>query len=92
MTRHRLGTTPMVRAVARRPDLWAVALVTALRMVPRRWWRRWPPLPVPDPDYWRFRMTTAYGGAGDRAPDPADLVEYLEWCRARWRRRAHLLR
>jgi hypothetical protein len=26
-------------------------------------------------------METAYGGAGDQAPDPEDLVTYLRWCR-----------
>ncbi|MGH8982087.1 MAG: hypothetical protein ACRDWE_13900 [Acidimicrobiales bacterium] len=70
-----------VRAVGPRPDLWRVALSVAWRLAPRRWWRRWPPLPVPDARYWRFRMTTAYGGDGDTAPRATDVVEYLEWCR-----------
>jgi hypothetical protein len=77
-------------AVLFRPTLWRVAVVMALRMVPDRWWRRWPPLPVPDASYWRFRMTTAYGGSGDAAPDVRDLLEYLEWCRDRRRPRSHL--
>jgi hypothetical protein len=34
---------------------------------------------VPDPDYVRFRMQTAYGSNG--SPDPEDLVAYLSWCR-----------
>jgi hypothetical protein len=34
---------------------------------------------VPDRDYVRFRMQTAYGSAGN--PDPEDLVAYLNWCR-----------
>lgn len=70
-------------AVLRRPDLWRVAVVMAVRLVPPGWWRRWPPLPVPDAAYWRFRMTTAYGGSGDAVPDTRDVVEYLEWCRGR---------
>ena len=32
------------------------------------WWRRPPFLPLPAPDYLRFRMETAYGGAGDQQP------------------------
>ena len=32
------------------------------------WWRRWPPLPVPDRRYLRFRLQTAYGDP-DQAPD-----------------------
>jgi hypothetical protein len=62
----------------------------AVRLAPARWWRRWPPLPLPDAAYWRFRMTTAYGGSGDAVPKARDLVEYLEWCRERRRPRSHL--
>jgi len=46
------------------------------------WWRRAPFLPLPSPDYLRFRLQTAYGGAGDRAPEPEDIVTYLRWCRS----------
>ena len=75
-----------VRAVLRHPDVWPVAVRQALRLAPGGWWRRAPFLPVPDPDYLRFRMVTAYGGDGraDDAGDAAaeDLVTYLRWCRA----------
>jgi hypothetical protein len=63
-------------AVARRPSLWGAALT----LVPPRWWRRTPFLPVPDRGYLAFRMETQYGQA-DAKPDPADVVAYLEWCR-----------
>lgn len=92
------GFGRVVRAVASRPELWSVASVVAARLVPPRWWRRWPPVPLPDLDYWRFRMQTAYGGNGDASPEPADVVEFLEWCRERercrrrWRRSARALR
>ncbi|HEV7862955.1 MAG TPA: hypothetical protein VGR20_09650 [Acidimicrobiia bacterium] len=43
------------------------------------WWRRPPFLPLPDPDYVRFRLQTAYGPHGTPAAD--DLVAYLNWCR-----------
>jgi hypothetical protein len=68
-----------VLAVLRRPGLWPTALGQALRLARPGWWRRPPFLPVPDPDYVRFRMQTAYGSAG--SPDPEDLVAYLNWCR-----------
>jgi hypothetical protein len=78
----RLGAVgPALLAVALRPRLWPVAVATARRLAPRGWWRRWPLLPLPAADYWRFRMVTAYGGAGDQRPVPRDVVAYLDWCR-----------
>lgn len=69
------------RVVAVHPSLWRIGVRQALALAPRGWWRRRPFLPLPAPDYVRFRLQTAYGGAGDRAPDPADLLTYLRWCR-----------
>jgi hypothetical protein len=43
------------------------------------WWRRPPFLPLPDRDYVRFRLQTAYGPSG--TPTGDDLVAYLNWCR-----------
>ncbi len=68
-------------AVLARPALWGAGISTLARLAPPGWWRRWPPLPVPDPDYLRFRMATQYGDPGHE-PEPADLVAYLEWCRS----------
>ena len=68
-------------AVLRRPTLWAVGVVQLFRLAPSGWWRRWPPLPRPDPDYLRFRLQTQYGDP-DREPEPADVVTYLHWCRS----------
>ena len=73
---------PVVAAVAVRPRLWGVAMRQAFRLAPTGWWRRWPPLPLPAPEYLRFRMQTAYGDP-DAQPSPADLVAYLEWCKRR---------
>lgn len=67
--------------VARHPSLWRIGLRQAAVLAPSGWWHRPPFLPLPDPDYLRFRMETAYGGAGDQMPVPADLVTYLRWCR-----------
>jgi hypothetical protein len=70
------------RLVLARPGLWATAIRQVWRLARPRWWRRRPFLPLPDPDYLRFRLETQYGGgSGDAPPDPHDLVDYLEWCR-----------
>jgi hypothetical protein len=65
----------------RHPALWMTAIVQLGRLAAPGWWRRLPFLPLPDRDYLRFRMITAYGDP-EREPEPADLVTYLEWCRA----------
>ena len=80
--------SPVVRAVIGRPWLWPAAVVLAVRLAPTGWWRRWPPLPLPDVGLWRFRMETAYGGAGDRAPDERDVLSFVRWSRdmPRWRK------
>jgi len=65
--------------VLARPSLWWTAVQQALRLARPRWWTRAPFLPVPDPDYLRFRFETQYGAEG--RPDPHDFVAYLEWCR-----------
>jgi hypothetical protein len=67
-------------AVVARPRLWGVAVRQAFRLAPRRWWRHSPYLPVPDREYLRFRVQTQYG-TGERSPEPADVVAYLDWCR-----------
>lgn len=71
-----------VLAVLPHPSLWGTGLRQARRLARPGWWRRAPFLPVPAPDYLRFRMETAYGGAGDQPPRAEDLVTYLRWCRA----------
>lgn len=69
------------RAVAPHPTLWPTAVAQVLRLARPGWWRRWPPVPAPDPAYLRFRMQTAYGDPDD-APDPDVVVTYLRWCRS----------
>lgn len=67
-------------AVASHPSLWLTALRQWWRMTPRDWWRQRPFLPVPDAAYLRFRLTTQYGGDGAHM-QPADVVNYLAWCK-----------
>lgn len=81
------GPSPLwaVRAATtmlRHPSLWPTALRQVRRLAAPGWWHRFPFLPVPDRDYLRFRIVTAYGGDGTRPPDAHDLVTYLRWCRA----------
>ena len=71
----------MVAAVLARPDLWWTAVGELRRMAPRLWWRTSPHLPLPDRRLWEFRMVTAYGRP-DAVPGRADVVSFLEWCRA----------
>jgi len=83
-----LASLPLraVWAVLARPRLWGVAVRQALGLARPGWWRSPPFLPLPDAGYLRFRLETAYGpGATSAALDAADLVDYLEWCRARRR-------
>jgi hypothetical protein len=67
-------------AVVRRPRLWWTAVRQMFRMARGRWWAQLPFLPVPDRRYVQFRLETAYGT--DVPGRAADVVRYLEWCRA----------
>ncbi|HEY1633675.1 MAG TPA: hypothetical protein VGF64_02875 [Acidimicrobiales bacterium] len=70
----------LLLVVLRRPRLWTTALIQAAVLASPGWWRRWPPLPRPDPSYLRFRLETAYGDPGAELAG-GDVVEYLAWCR-----------
>ena len=73
----RLVATLAPRALVR-PTL-AIDLVrVAWRFRSRGWWRRPPFLPLPDREYVRWRMYTAYGDA-DAVPPVEDLVRYARW-------------
>jgi hypothetical protein len=78
----------VLRAVLPHPSLWGTAVAAVLRLARRGWWRKAPFLPLPGREYWRFRLVTAYGGAGDSdALTTGDVLAYLRWCqRARPRR------
>jgi len=68
-------------ALLRRPALWWPTVRQVSRLAPEGWWRRPPFLPLPSRDYLRFRMETQHGDL-EHAPDPADVLNYLSWCRA----------
>ena len=44
----------------------------------RDWYRRFPFIPVPSPEYVRWRMKTAYG-RDDAVPPADDIVRYARW-------------
>jgi hypothetical protein len=53
-------------------------LRVAWRFRRRQWFRRWPFLPIPDRDYLRWRMLTAYGDP-DIVPPADDVARYARW-------------
>ena len=63
----------------------AVALLAAAWAFRRReWWRRAPFLPVPDREYLRWRMYTAYGSE-TAVPPRDDVVRFARWRRTTMR-------
>ncbi|HEX2449645.1 MAG TPA: hypothetical protein VHJ69_00810 [Gemmatimonadales bacterium] len=65
---------------ARDPRL-ALDLLRAVWAFRRReWWRRAPFLPLPDRDYLRWRMYTAYADE-DAVPPADDVVRFARWRR-----------
>jgi hypothetical protein len=46
----------------------------------RRWWTRFPWLPVPDKAYLRWRMYTAYGDEA-AVPPAEDVIRFARWRR-----------
>jgi len=46
----------------------------------RAWWRRTPWLPLPDREYLRWRMYTAYGDE-DAVPPLRDVIGFARWRR-----------
>src|SRR5690349_18982520 len=73
-------TVALVGRSILRPRLGLDLLRTAWAFRRRRWWTRVPFLPLPDREYLRWRMYTAY--ADENAVPPADDVVRF----ARWRR------
>lgn len=57
----------------------ALAVVRAgWRLRRRWWWRQWPYLPLPDRQYWDFRMKTAFGEE-IASLDPREVVVAARW-------------
>ncbi len=75
------------RVLLRRPGLAAEAARLAAAAAPRGWFRRPPFLPIPDPEYLRWRMAAAYGRP-DRKPTVREMEDFLVWRRRLRRARA----
>lgn len=73
----RLGTVLALRSL-RRPRLAADLLRVAWRFRARDWYRRFPFLPLPAPEYVEWRMHTAYGDP-HALPPARDLERYARW-------------
>jgi hypothetical protein len=73
----RLTLLLALRAI-RDPALAAALVRVAWRFRRRRWLRRPPFLPIPDRNYLRWRMLTAYGDA-DAVPTPDEVARYARW-------------
>lgn len=76
-SRLRLALALAARSLAR-PPLAVALLRVSWRFRNRAWWRRPPFLPVPDREYLRWRMETAYGSP-DAVPTAAEVERYVRW-------------
>ena len=77
MTRVRFIGALVTRALVR-PAVGAALVRVAWRFRSHGWYRRPPFLPIPDRDYVRWRMDTAYGDP-DAVPPIDAIVRYAEW-------------
>lgn len=78
----RLVVALILRAV-RHPAVGRDLLRVAWRFRARNWWRRAPFLPLPEREYLRWRMHTAYGDH-DAVPPADDVVRYARWAGRKW--------
>jgi hypothetical protein len=62
----------------RNPRTAAALLRTGWRFRARQWYLRFPFLPLPERQYLRWRMYTAYGDA-NFIPSAEDVVRYARW-------------
>jgi hypothetical protein len=67
------------------PRVAADLLALAWAMRRREWWRRPPFLPLPPPEYVRWRMLTAYGDE-EAVPPVEDVLRFARWRRELLRR------
>jgi hypothetical protein len=75
----RLTTRVLFRSL-RHPALTPALLTVAWRFRRRDWYRRPPFLPLPDREYLRWRMHTAYGDSA-AVPPARDIERYALWAR-----------
>ena len=69
-------------ALAVTPALWPTAVRQVFVLAAPGWWRRGAvPLPLPDPGLPPLSPADRVRRPV-RAPEPADVITYLHWCRA----------
>jgi hypothetical protein len=77
-----MGWPRLVLALSARslanPAVGVALMRVAWRFRRRRWYSRFPFLPVPAGEYVRWRMHTAYG-RDDAVPPAADVIRYARW-------------
>lgn len=71
---------PLLRHLLRHPAQAPVIAAAAWRLRATNWWRRAPFLPLPDREYWNFRLITANGSL-TRALSVDDVVSFAKWSR-----------
>jgi hypothetical protein len=74
-TRLSLG---LVARSLRDPRLAASLARVAWRFRARGWWHRFPFLPLPEREYLKWRMYTAYGDE-NAVPPAEDVARYARW-------------
>jgi hypothetical protein len=77
----RLWTPGLGRHLLRHPADALVLTRAGWRMRGDGWLRRRPFLPLPDSNYWHFRVVTANGNASTRL-SPTSMVEAAKWALA----------
>lgn len=71
-------TLALATRAARHPSLAVDLARVAWRFRDRRWYARFPFLPIPSAPYVRWRMHTAYGDSSV-VPPADDVVRYARW-------------
>jgi len=73
-------TLRLTARAALSPRLAVDLLRTAWAFRRRDWWRQAPFVPLPDREYLRWRMYTAYGDE-NAVPPAADVIGFARWRR-----------
>ncbi len=71
-------TLALITRSLRNPAVGVALVRVGWRFRRRRWYSRFPFLPLPATDYVRWRMHTAYGH-DDAVPPADDIVRYARW-------------
>jgi hypothetical protein len=72
------GVAALSDAVGAPTQLLPSIITTAYALRPHRWWTQLPFLPLPEPEYVRWRLYTAYGNRRQR-PTLSDIASFAVW-------------